>query len=271
MIKPKKLSELVAYFLQVFPPSHNFIYSLLPRMAFMLPHDKSYKIIPYLATKENGLILDAGANNGISSVYFRHVMPKWNILAIEPNPIHKKDLNRLKKNNNLFDFIPIALSNKNGTMTLYTQTWLGFPLHTAASLKTENFNYSESFPSFLRNHLKIKNDLIKVTTIDDLNIAPDIIKIDCEGMDLHVLNGSKRTILESRPYSLFENNEADYDDIIKLSHLLGMEVYFYDHNKNDLSLYKKGITTNSNDHRNLVMIPSEKLDYIKSKINVGKN
>jgi hypothetical protein len=42
--------------------------------------------------------------------------------------------------------------------------------------------------------------------LDSLNLAPDFLKIDVEGMEWHVLMGGQRTIQQHKPVIIFEEN-----------------------------------------------------------------
>ena len=52
----------------------------------------------------------------------------------------------------------------------------------------------------------VEGDEIEMITLDSLNLAPDFVKIDVEGMEWHVLKGGERTIRTHRPVVMFEEN-----------------------------------------------------------------
>lgn len=56
-----------------------------------------------------------------------------------------------------------------------------------------------------QRHVVDGND-IEMITLDSLNLAPDFIKIDVEGMEWHVLMGGEQTIQQHRPLIMFEEN-----------------------------------------------------------------
>ena len=52
----------------------------------------------------------------------------------------------------------------------------------------------------------VDGDEIEMITLDSLNLAPDFVKIDVEGMEWHTLMGGEQTIRRHRPVVMFEEN-----------------------------------------------------------------
>lgn len=52
----------------------------------------------------------------------------------------------------------------------------------------------------------VDGDEIEMITLDSLNLAPDFVKIDVEGMEWHTLMGGEQTIRQHRPVVMFEEN-----------------------------------------------------------------
>ena len=52
----------------------------------------------------------------------------------------------------------------------------------------------------------VEGDEVEMITLDSLNLAPDFIKIDCEGLEWHVLVGGEQTIRTHKPVIMFEEN-----------------------------------------------------------------
>jgi FkbM family methyltransferase len=249
-----------------FPLVSFFAYEFLARMPFLLPHDKSYLIFPHLMPKEHGLILDVGANNGISSVYFHKIKPPWKIMAIEPNAFHRYSMERLKRKFKNFEYHMIGLSNQSGKATFFTPTYFGIPLHAATSSKLAHFDCLKVYPAFIRKKLKFKQQEVVVKTLDELNVRPDVIKFDCEGMDLEILRGAVETLRSCRPYVLLENHRDSYLDLVSFCEKISMGVFFYDFCKNRLIKTEQSLTTDERNEKNLVMIPLEKIEEIKLRI-----
>src|SRR5690606_24948980 len=52
----------------------------------------------------------------------------------------------------------------------------------------------------------VAGDDIEIITLDSLNLAPDFIKLDVEGMEWHALKGGEHTIRTHRPIIMLEEN-----------------------------------------------------------------
>ena len=52
----------------------------------------------------------------------------------------------------------------------------------------------------------VEGDEVDMVPLDSLNLAPDFIKIDVEGMEYPVLGGAEQTIRTYRPVIMFEEN-----------------------------------------------------------------
>jgi hypothetical protein len=52
----------------------------------------------------------------------------------------------------------------------------------------------------------VAGDEAEVIALDSLNLAPDFIKLDVEGMEYHALIGAEQTIRTHRPVVMFEGN-----------------------------------------------------------------
>lgn len=61
---------------------------------------------------------------------------------------------------------------------------------------------------------KSKSDTVNIVTIDSLELSRlDLFKIDVEGMEINVLNGSKDTVKKHRPYFWIEYYNSDTSKI----------------------------------------------------------
>lgn len=179
---------------------------LMPHLTFLLPHEKSYYGFKHLATQKEGLFLDVGANNGLSALGFRHLVPSYRILSIEANRYHEPSLRKLKQRLVNFDYRITAAGNENSEFTLYTAMYGDMMLHTGASL---NLDYLKKgleghFPKYVVKRLTYDQQIVKVIKLDDLHVAPDVIKTDAEGFDFEVLVGLRDTIVAHRPSILVE-------------------------------------------------------------------
>lgn len=119
------------------------------------------------------LALDIGAHRGI---WTKRMLDDFErVIAVEPTDLYERIDERA-------DVIHAACGAKSGR----------------CSMKSGKRNTGQS-------HV-VSGDDVEVITIDSLNVAPDFIKIDVEGMEFDVLKGGIKTILEHRPIIMIEEN-----------------------------------------------------------------
>ena len=114
-----------------------FVWHLIPHMKFLLPHEKDYFGLRHLAGSVDGLLLDVGANTGISALGFRSVGIGCHILSIEANRYHEPSLKRVKQKLAKFDYKIIAAGSQHERLTLFTPVYYGIPMHALTSGKLE--------------------------------------------------------------------------------------------------------------------------------------
>ena len=143
----------------------------------------------------NGIAIDVGANIGNHSVFFSKFFKK--VYSFEPNP---KTFKLLEINSKLSKNIYVkkmGLSNKQVISNLLE-------------------NKSNIGGSKLTNKKSEKTIDIKLTTLDqEINIIKEkinLLKIDVEGHEFEVIQGSKDTIKKFRPIIIFEQQLNDFPD-----------------------------------------------------------
>ena len=139
--------------------------------------------------RTGGTALDIGANVGCYAVMFgQRVAPDGHVFAFEPAPTAYRGLARhiaLNDLETLVTPVPVAVSDHVGKGRLVTTGPIGTD-HLAIATATETGPTTD----------------VEVTTIDAFcerqGIAPDLIKVDVEGVELAVLRGARRTIAASQ-------------------------------------------------------------------------
>lgn len=178
----------------------------MPRLKFLLPHDRSYYGLRHIA-RSNATLVDIGANNGISARGFRKVIgPEAEIISIEANPVHRESLERVAAADSKFQYQIIGLGRQQTSFTLWTPFYGRTPITALTSGDLEycqraaTRDYGESVAAKLRYHPAD----VEVLPMDALDLQPDVIKLDVEGLDFDVLRGGERTLAEHRPSLLLE-------------------------------------------------------------------
>lgn len=179
-----------------------------------------------LVNKES-LFIDIGANIGL---YTKHLSPfTKQVRSYEPVPF---TFDMLSKNVSKFDLKnvelnEIAISSKNGEAIIEVPIQGGARNYYRATLETsENIDSSE---------MKVK---VPTQTIDSIFLQQanqiSLIKVDVEGHELSVIQGSKHFLEKSSASWLMEISENPDDketsafELFKIMSSNGFEVYLYE-------------------------------------------
>lgn len=144
-------------------------------------------------------VIDAGANEGIYSIYSRaRVGCEGRVIAIEPSARERLRIERNKALNGMDDItvLPVALAERPGNLMLHVAED-GHAGHNTLS-------------HFAAGWVKAKSEqVISATTldaiVDEQELAQvDLIKIDIEGAELRALRGAERTMRRDHPALLME-------------------------------------------------------------------
>lgn len=156
-------------------------------------------------------ILDVGSNDGTSIRMFRRYFPLVKIIAVDPITTP-----RFKVKN--VTLIKTALSDKAGNRSLVT------PIVNGKQLTQYSSFYKEKMISQICSDMKLLEtevstiiNVVSFNTIDNLGVTPFFIKIDVEGAELEVLQGSLNVIKRYNPVILVEiQNHKSYQEIQEL-------------------------------------------------------
>ena len=147
--------------------------------------------------RQSSLIVDVGANTGLYSVIGAAFNPSANIVAIEPNPVNGK---RLQKNIELnkalnIQVIKYAVGDAERAVS--------FTIPEKEVISDTSSVNKEFSQSFYRGELKWKQITVSQTSLDILfpeNSQPvDLIKIDVEGYEMNVFEGAKNFFRNNSP------------------------------------------------------------------------
>ena len=94
--------------------------------------------------------------------------------AFEPISEHRECF-RLNVKRDNYTLYPYALGDKDAIVGMYTQ------------------------PGSSGNSYVIPGDAVEMKRLDDFHLAPDFIKLDCEGGELYALRGGEKTLKKHRP------------------------------------------------------------------------
>lgn len=178
------------------------------------------EIYYFKTDKINPLIIDIGAHIGMSVLYFKSIYPSSTIIAFEPNPNSFEILNENISMNNISDVTTInkAVWSENGTKDFYIP---------------EEISWSSN-SSFLiggwTGNEKMKKISVQITTLDEyMNHNIDMLKIDTEGSEIHILKTNKKILsnVDNLYIEYHPVKNTNVNDIIKIiKPFFNIEVYY---------------------------------------------
>lgn len=151
--------------------------------------------------KEDSILVDIGANIGTVALRAAKICKKGHVYAFEPDPQHLDSLKVNQQLNQLSNvtIIPKALGCEPGTALL-------------SKLEQRNAGMNRILPG--EQAAQFDSTQIEVSTLDQemsqINPARiDLIKIDVEGYEFHVLQGAQKTIVRYKPILIIEVIDAN--------------------------------------------------------------
>lgn len=171
------------------------------------------KIYSFESINENPIIIDCGANIGLSILFFKELYPKAKVLAFEADP---KVFSCLKKNIDGFNFNDVEIINK--------ALW---------NAKTTLSFYSEGADAGrLDENVSQDKNIINVETTclsEYLHQNIDLLKIDIEGAEYQVLLESKQLLANVEnlfvEYHSFIDKPQHLNEILEILTNAGFRYY----------------------------------------------
>jgi FkbM family methyltransferase len=202
------LKKIAVRVLESHPIGYALGAEMISRLDFLLPHEEDYWGFRRLAAgRSEGLFLDLGANLGHSARGFHKVVPGWKIFSVEANPAHRPRLEKVKRTIAMFDFRIAAIDSESGrSLTFfvpYYRRWLSMHSAAATTLDQARKGIVTSFPR-QEKCVRYIERRVETITIDDLGLAPGIIKVDIEGKEFSALQGAQKVIERYSPDLLIE-------------------------------------------------------------------
>lgn len=208
---------------------------------------ESLFLLRYLNASD--IFLDIGANHGHYTL-LASAISKSKVYAIEPVPATFKQLQNNVKLNNLHNqvtLLNIGFSNEVGS--LYFSTDKG----TMNKIVDVNYTNKASVP---------------VSTLDEINIKPNIIKIDVEGFEFDVFTGGEKTL------ELKELNVIICEINFTLKQgISGMDIVNFLQSKKFMPYYYNGnkmIALNDFNHETFNTIFIKNIDLVNSRLATAK-
>ncbi|AUC75486.1 FkbM family methyltransferase [Olleya sp. Bg11-27] len=228
--------------------------------------DFEYSEIFESLVKDKNTFLDIGSNIGYYSLLAIQANPTINVIAFEPAIGPKYYLEKNIKLNNFeknIKPIDIALSDCNGIIDFYEVENIKYKKLKYNLAGEGNAGTKTTSRDFIKRR-------VSTTTLDQFveenNINNiDIIKLDTEGTEIHILNHGKNTIIKNQPIiiceTLFNTIEKELEDYFKPLHYL-----FFNHIDKKLVEVSTITRTKDDGIRNCFFIPKNKVELISEYI-----
>lgn len=155
----------------------NFSFPDSASLLFLLKELFEFEIYRFKSDTKEPLIIDCGANIGLSAIYFKRLYPNAKIIAFEPDP---KIFSYLERNIASFGFEGVELINK--------ALW---------SDEAELEFYSEGADGGRIKEAGDREKIVKIKTeklSKHLSQKVDFLKLDIEGAEYEVLNECKHLL-----------------------------------------------------------------------------
>jgi len=174
-------------------------------------HEPDFLIFDCLK-KSRGLFLDIGANRGNSALSVLNRTSAMRVLSLEPNTALRWSLVfvwLLYPRRFRFRLVGAGDSKNKG--------WLSVPLGYGVDMSSQaSLEPAELGKDYVRERLckeggngRVATRRVVIVPVDDLQVAPDVVKIDVEGWEQQVLNGMQKTLQRHKPILIIELNNRE--------------------------------------------------------------
>jgi FkbM family methyltransferase len=185
------------------------------------PHYEQFlRLIP-----KNGVLLDVGANIGITCAIARRRRPDLNLIAFEPIPLNLKILRRVQTLYSIkrMEVHSVAIGDSEGTVSFAVPRVEGMPATALSHLISEEFQNPE-----VEQH-PFETLSVPMRTLDSFCFDKvDSIKIDVEDHEYHALHGASGLLRKFHPVVFCELwGTANRPRTIEFMRSLGYSVIQY--------------------------------------------
>jgi FkbM family methyltransferase len=173
----------------------------------------------------NGCFFDVGSNVGLYIWEVKRTSPSRTVFAFEPDPKNFELLTMTRNINNFYNLNlhSTALSNKNIKVS-FSQD----PITSATGcISGDEKSWIEQYLNGQSNQITVNSVTLDSVSYD--KNYPSLIKIDVEGHEIEVLEGSNDTLNQSKPMLIIESFPPNQKKVIKLLTEKGFLVHDADH------------------------------------------
>jgi len=207
-------------------------------------YDNDFRIIKILENcnffRGKKLILDIGANDGMSYKIIRKFTSEARIISFEPNKLNFKSLKKMELKDKLFTCKKVALSNFKKKQSFFTPYFKEYAITQLAGLSKSGVKKRLQTSLHIKELFKkivLKRELFHTKKLDHYKYKPCLIKIDIEGHEYECILGSLKTIKKYNPIIMVEYDKIVCDKIYRLLKKLNYQKYIYNKFKKKVEQY----------------------------------
>lgn len=193
------------------------------------PHEADFNFLRHPAFA-SGLLLDLGANIGQSALSVHKVQPGLRVLSIEANPACEPGLGltrRLLGSN--FSYRLLGVGAQAGDLPFHVPVRASRMLLEEGTFALDSLQSVASVARLGRQgqDYTLHTLQIPVLPVDALGLAPRVVKMDLQGLELPALAGMRQTLLRHHPALMLEVGDGQPAVVAWLA-ALGYAPYFWD-------------------------------------------
>lgn len=177
----------------------------------MRPHEDDFLAFRWLGI-EQGVAIDVGANLGQSAISLISVAPGLKVTSLECNPACLPPLKLLARLlAGRMSVIGAGAGSQKGELKFYIPTRNGRELLQEGTFDRKSLQTTASIErlGYEGEGYSLRQRFCPIVTLDSLELAPAIIKIDVQGWEHEVLEGAKATISRARPVVMLERSDNE--------------------------------------------------------------
>lgn len=176
-------------------------------------HEVEFQLFERVREKP-GFVLDIGANRGHAAISVLRHTKKFRVVSLEPNPKLRWSLLLILFLHPVrFRFQLLGAGDQNQVKELVVPCGEE-DLSSQATLDTKEFK-----KPYVKERLALQGHSgkngrfdhiqVKICRVDELNLKPDVIKLDVEGWEEQALNGMSDTLETHKPMLIIEINNME--------------------------------------------------------------
>lgn len=171
-------------------------------------HDNDFSVLPHILS-EAPFVVDVGANRGQSIRSIKTARPKAKIRSFEPNPEFASILNEAKEAYADVEVYIQGLGRTKDTITFHIPVIGGVRYLEETTMRLESLQEPWVVKRFESRGGAVEFERFDapIGVGDEFGFAPDLIKIDVEGVESEVVAGFFETIKAHSPILLIENGD----------------------------------------------------------------